>query len=162
MSRMPDDRNGVPGRDASESRRSRRADHRSPRDELDLGEIIEAEVGRAVRHPRAGIAHLKRVAAHGEHGSAPFVEFAVVTRWIVPLYSSWFASRCSTISRSEPSNRIQQPLARRRGGRTARRGCAPVAIAFERIRRLSRAARCVCLSVPSRCEELRRAWSSWL
>ena len=72
MSRMPDDRNGRLGRDASES-------------ELEPGEVIEAEIGRLVRHPRAETARLKQVAADGEHGSAPFIEIALVARWIVPV-----------------------------------------------------------------------------
>jgi hypothetical protein len=72
MSRMPDDRNGRLGRAASES-------------ELEPGEVIEAEIGRFVRHPRAETARLKQVAADGEHGSSPFIEIALVAGWIVPL-----------------------------------------------------------------------------
>ena len=56
-----------------------------PRDELQPGEIIEAEIGRLVRHPRAETTRLKQVAAKGEQGSAPFIEIALVARWIVPL-----------------------------------------------------------------------------
>ena len=56
-----------------------------PRDELEPGKVIEAEVGRLVRHPRAETARLKEVAAEGEQGSAPFIEIALVARWIVPL-----------------------------------------------------------------------------
>ena len=56
-----------------------------PRDELEPGEVIEAEIGRLFRHPRAETARLKQVAADGEHGSAPFIEIALVARWIVPL-----------------------------------------------------------------------------
>jgi len=56
-----------------------------PRDELEPGEVIEAEVGRLVRHPRAETARLKQVAADGEHGSSPFIEIALVARWIVPF-----------------------------------------------------------------------------
>jgi DSBA-like thioredoxin domain len=71
MSRMPDDRNGhLDG----------------PRDELEPGQVIEAEIGRIVRHPQAETARLRQVAADGEHGSAPFLE----------------ASRCSSISKPEP------------------------------------------------------------
>jgi hypothetical protein len=70
MSRMPDDRNG-------------RLD--GPRDELEPGRVIEAEIGRLVRHPRAETARLKQVAEDGEHGSSPFIEMALVARWIVPL-----------------------------------------------------------------------------
>jgi hypothetical protein len=55
------------------------------RGELEPGEVIEAEIGRLVRHPRAETARLKQVAADGEHGSAPFIEIALVARWIVPL-----------------------------------------------------------------------------
>jgi hypothetical protein len=65
MSRIPDDRNGP--------------------DELEPGEIVEAEVGRLVRHPRAETARLKQVAADGEHGSSPFIEMALVARWIIPF-----------------------------------------------------------------------------
>jgi hypothetical protein len=75
MSRMPDDRNGRLGRDASESEDDRtEQDIDGPRDELEPGEVIEAEVGRLVRHPRAETARLKQVAADGEHGSSPFIE----------------------------------------------------------------------------------------
>ena len=55
------------------------------RTESQPGEIIEREIGRLVRHPRAETARLKEVAAEGEHGSAPFIEIALVARWIVPL-----------------------------------------------------------------------------
>jgi hypothetical protein len=86
MSRVPDDRNGGPGGDASESEDDRTGqDIDGPRDELEPGEVIEAEIGRLVRHPRAKTARLKQVAADGEHGSSPFIEIALVTRWIVPL-----------------------------------------------------------------------------
>jgi hypothetical protein len=56
-----------------------------PRDELEPGTMIEAEVERLVRHPRAETARLKQVADDGEQGSAPFIEIALVARWIVPL-----------------------------------------------------------------------------
>jgi hypothetical protein len=56
-----------------------------PRDELDPGKIIEAEIERLVRHPRAETARLKQVADDGEQGSAPFIEIALVARWLVPL-----------------------------------------------------------------------------
>jgi hypothetical protein len=36
-------------------------------------------------HPRAETARLKQVAADGEHGSSPFIEIALVARWLVPL-----------------------------------------------------------------------------
>ncbi len=86
MSRMPDDGNGRLGRDASESEDDRtEQDSDGPRDELEPGEVIEAEIGRLVRHPRAETARLKQVAADGEHGSSPFIEIALVARWIVPL-----------------------------------------------------------------------------
>jgi hypothetical protein len=55
------------------------------RHELEPGEIIEAEIGRLVSHPRAETARLKQVAADGEHGSSPFIEIALVALWIVPL-----------------------------------------------------------------------------
>jgi hypothetical protein len=83
---MPDDRNGRLGLDASESDDDRtEQDIDGPQDELEVGEVIEAEIGRLVRHPRAETARLKQVAADGEHGSAPFIEIALVARWIVPL-----------------------------------------------------------------------------
>jgi hypothetical protein len=86
MSRMPDDRNGGLGRDASESEDDRtEQDIDGPRDELEPGEVIEAEIGRLVRHPRAETARLKQVAVDGEQGSSPFIEIALVARWIVPL-----------------------------------------------------------------------------
>jgi len=56
-----------------------------PPDELEPGEVIEAEVGRLVHHPRQEKGRLKQVAADGEHGSAPFVEIFLVARWIVPF-----------------------------------------------------------------------------
>ena len=56
-----------------------------PPDELELGEVIEAEVVRLVRHPRQEAARLKQVAADGEHGSSPLIEVALVARWIVPF-----------------------------------------------------------------------------
>jgi hypothetical protein len=56
-----------------------------PPDELEPGEVIEAELGRLVRHPRAETARLKRVAAEGEQGSAPFIEIALVALRVVPL-----------------------------------------------------------------------------
>ena len=56
-----------------------------PPEELDPGELIEAELGRLVRHPQAETARLKQVAADGEHGSTPFIELALVARWIVPF-----------------------------------------------------------------------------
>jgi hypothetical protein len=49
------------------------------------GELIEAELERLVRHPRAETARLKQVADDGEHGTAPFIEIALVARWIVPF-----------------------------------------------------------------------------
>jgi hypothetical protein len=56
-----------------------------PRDELEPGRIIEAEIGRLARHPQAETARLKQVAEDGEQGSAPFIEIALGARWIVPL-----------------------------------------------------------------------------
>jgi len=56
-----------------------------PLDELEPGKVIEAEIGRLVRHPRAETIRLKQVAADGEAGSAPFIEIALVARWIVPV-----------------------------------------------------------------------------
>jgi hypothetical protein len=79
MSRMPDDRGRRLGRDARESEDDRAAQ------ELEPGEVIEAEIGRLVGHPRAEAARLKQVAADGEHGSSPFIEIALVAGWIVPL-----------------------------------------------------------------------------
>jgi len=38
------------------------------RDELEPGKVIEAEIGRLVRHPRAETTRLKQVAADGEAG----------------------------------------------------------------------------------------------
>jgi len=80
MSRMPDDRNGRRWRDD----RTEQDIDRS-RDQLEPGEVIEAELGRLVRHPRAETARLKQVAADGEHGSSPFIEIALVASLIVPL-----------------------------------------------------------------------------
>lgn len=85
LSRMPDDRNGRLGLDASESEDRTEQDIDGPRDELEPGEVIEAEIGRLVRHPRAETARLKQVAADGEHGSSLFIEIPFVARWIIPL-----------------------------------------------------------------------------
>ena len=86
MSRMPDDRTGRLGRDASKSEDDRtEQDIDGPQEELEPGEVIEAEIGRLVRHPLAETARLKRVATDGEHGSSPFIEIALVAGWIVPL-----------------------------------------------------------------------------
>jgi hypothetical protein len=64
VSRVPDDRNGRLERDARESEDDRtKQDIDCPRDELEPGEVIEAEIGRLVRHPRAETARLKQVAA---------------------------------------------------------------------------------------------------
>ena len=83
---MPDDGNGRLGPDASESDDDRtEQDIDGPRDELEPGTMIEAEVKRLVRHPRAETARLKQVAADGEHGSSPFIEMALVARWIIPF-----------------------------------------------------------------------------
>jgi hypothetical protein len=60
-------------------------DRAGPPEELEPGELIGAELGRLVRHPRAETARLKRVAADGEHGSTPFIELVLVARWIVLL-----------------------------------------------------------------------------
>ena len=86
MTLTPDDRNGLLGRDATESKDDRaEQDVDGARDELEPGEVVEAEIGRLVRHPRAETARLKQVAADGEYGSSPFIEIALVARWIVPL-----------------------------------------------------------------------------
>ena len=56
-----------------------------PPDEIEVGGVVGAEVKRLVRHPREETARLKQVAADGEHGSAPYIEIALVARWIIPL-----------------------------------------------------------------------------
>lgn len=56
-----------------------------PSDELEPGEVIEAEVARLVHHPRQEAARLKQVASDGEHGTSPFIEIFLVARWIVPF-----------------------------------------------------------------------------
>jgi hypothetical protein len=56
-----------------------------PPDEVEVVEVVEAEVKRLVRRPREESARLKQVAADGEHGSAPYIEMALVARWIIPL-----------------------------------------------------------------------------
>lgn len=53
--------------------------------EVEPGKLIEAEIERLVRHPRAETARLKEVAVEGEEGATPFIELALVARWIVPL-----------------------------------------------------------------------------
>ena len=56
-----------------------------PPDEFEPGEVIEAELERLVRHPRAETARLKQVAAEGEQGTTPFIEMALVALRVVPL-----------------------------------------------------------------------------
>jgi hypothetical protein len=56
-----------------------------PPEELEPGELFEAELERLVRHPRAETAHLKQVATDGEQGSTPFIELVLVARWVVPF-----------------------------------------------------------------------------
>ena len=76
----------APSEDFETLKEVRTAQERAgPPEELEPGELIEAELGRLVRHPRAETARLKQVAADGEHGSSPFIEIALVARWIVPL-----------------------------------------------------------------------------
>ena len=60
-------------------------DNDGAQDELRPGEVIEAELGRLGRHPRAEVARLKRVAEEGESGSTPFIEMALVAARLVPL-----------------------------------------------------------------------------
>jgi hypothetical protein len=56
-----------------------------PPDEIEIGEVVEDELKRLVRHPREETARLKQVAADGEHGSAPYVEIALVARVVIPI-----------------------------------------------------------------------------
>ena len=56
-----------------------------PPNELEVGEVIEAELARLVHHPREEAARLKQVATDGEDGSTPYIEIALVARWIVPF-----------------------------------------------------------------------------
>ena len=56
-----------------------------PPEEIAVGEAVEAEVERLVRHPLVETARLKQVAADGEHGSTPYLELALVARWIIPF-----------------------------------------------------------------------------
>jgi hypothetical protein len=56
-----------------------------PPDEIEVGEVVEDELIRLVRHPREETSHLNQVAADGEHGSAPYVEIALVARVIIPI-----------------------------------------------------------------------------
>lgn len=67
-----------------------RRDDGSP-DGVEVGQAIEGELGRLVRHPRAEAARLKRVADEGEAGYAPFIEMAFVARWIVPFVAAVIA-----------------------------------------------------------------------
>ena len=68
----------------TEDDRSAQDSAESP-DEVEVGELIEAELGRLVRHPRAEAARLNQAAADGEQGSTPFIEIVLVARWIVPF-----------------------------------------------------------------------------
>jgi hypothetical protein len=56
-----------------------------PPDEAEIGQVVEAELKRLVRHPREETARLKQVAADGEHGSTPYIEMGLVARWIIPV-----------------------------------------------------------------------------
>jgi hypothetical protein len=56
-----------------------------PPDEIEVGQAVEAEVKRLVRHPHEETARLKQVAADGEQGSTPYIQIALVARWIIPL-----------------------------------------------------------------------------
>ena len=60
-------------------------DRAGPPEELEPGELIEAELGRLARHPRAETVRLKQVASDGEQGSTPFIDLVLVARRIVPL-----------------------------------------------------------------------------
>jgi hypothetical protein len=54
-------------------------------DELEPGKVVEAELGRLIRHPRAETARLKQIEEAGEQGSAPFILIARVALWVVPF-----------------------------------------------------------------------------
>lgn len=57
----------------------------SPPDDLEPGKMVEAELGRLVRHPRAEMARLEQIEEAGEQGSAPFILIAVVALRVVPF-----------------------------------------------------------------------------
>jgi hypothetical protein len=56
-----------------------------PADEIEVGEMVEAELKALLRHPHEETARLKEVAAEGEAASAPYIEMALVARVIIPL-----------------------------------------------------------------------------
>jgi hypothetical protein len=56
-----------------------------PPDEIEVGEVVEDELKRLARHPHEETARLKQVAAKGEQGSAPYIEIALVARFLIPL-----------------------------------------------------------------------------
>jgi hypothetical protein len=56
-----------------------------PPDEIEVGQAFEDEVKRLVHHPHQETTRLKKVAADGEHGSAPYIQIALIARWIIPL-----------------------------------------------------------------------------
>jgi hypothetical protein len=60
-------------------------DRDGPPDELEPGEVVKAELGRLIHHPRAEAARLREVAAEGEQGSTPFILLAQVAVRVVPL-----------------------------------------------------------------------------
>ena len=47
--------------------------------------VVADELGRLAHHPRQEAHRLHDVAEVGESGSAPYIEIAVVARWLVPF-----------------------------------------------------------------------------
>ena len=56
-----------------------------PSDELDPIDLVETEAERLLLHPRNETRRLKLIASDGERGTAPFIEMALIARWIIPL-----------------------------------------------------------------------------
>ena len=56
-----------------------------PPDELEPEALVAEEIRRVIHHPRVEAARLHSVAEAGESGAAPFIEAAMVARFIVPL-----------------------------------------------------------------------------
>ena len=54
-------------------------------DGIEPGAVVAGELGRLAHHPRQEAHRLHEVADVGESGSAPFIEIAVVARWLVPF-----------------------------------------------------------------------------
>lgn len=56
-----------------------------PQNELEPGEIVGGEARRLLRNPKKEVKRLHSVAAEGESGATPLIEFGVLLRWLIPI-----------------------------------------------------------------------------